>query len=221
MKRVNNFKTFAVIGLGGFGEAVALELAGAGYEVLVIDTKVELIQKVADDVTCAVMGDAKDKAVLRAAGINNFDCVVVATAGSVENSVLVTLMLKDMGVPYVVAKAQSQLHAKVLARIGADRVIFPEHDMGRRLAQTLISSKVIDLIELSDSYSIMEIDAPTSWRGRSLGQINVRAAYGVTVMAVRKSDQDLVISPPADYVVEPQDELIVVGQNDVISTISQ
>ena len=97
----------------------------------------------------------------------------------------------------------------------------PRAEKCRRLAQTLISSKVIDLIELSDSYSIMEIDAPTSWRGRSLGQINVRAAYGVTVMAVRKSDQDLVISPPADYVVEPQDELIVVGQNDVISTISQ
>lgn len=213
-------KSFVIIGLGRFGNAVARELYRRGNEVLAIDMDEDAVQRIADFVTHAVVGDAKDENVLRSIGVRNFDCAIVAIASDIQDSVLVTLMLKERGVKYVIAKAQSKLHSKVLQRIGADKVVFPEEDMGNRLAQTLSSSNVIDFIELSQDFSIVEIHPPESWLGKTLSELSVRARFGINVLAVRGEDHSIVtISPTADQVIHPGDILIVIGANDDIERL--
>lgn len=213
-------KSFVIIGLGRFGNAVARELYRRGNEVLAIDMDEDAIQRIADFVTHAVVGDAKDENVLRSIGVRNFDCAIVAIASDIQDSVLVTLILKEYGVKYVIAKAQNRLHSKVLQRIGADKVVFPEEDMGNRLAQTLSSSNIIDFLELSPDFSIVEIHPPESWKGQTLKELSVRARFGINVLAVRGEDHNIVtISPSAEQVISQGDILIVVGANDEIERI--
>lgn len=212
--------SFLVIGMGRFGSAVALELSNLGHEVLAIDKSEDRIAHVADRVTHSVIGDAKDESVLASLGVRNFDVAVVAIANNVEDSVLVTIMLKEMGVKKVVAKAQSLLHKKVLERIGADVIVFPERDMGSRIAQRLSAKNIIDYIELSDEDSIVEIVSLPQWAGKSLQELNVRGTYGINVIAARDKDaQELNVSPTAKYVIKEGDVLIVIGKNDDIKKL--
>lgn len=212
--------SFLIIGMGRFGNSLAIELSNLGHDVLVIDRSEEKIAAVADHVTHAVIGDAKDENVIRSLGVRNFDVAVVAMADNIEDSVLVTIMLKELGVKKVVAKAQSMLHMKVLERIGADVTVFPERDMGKRLAQHLSAKNIIDFIELSDEHSIVEIEAPSAWHGKSLLELNIRGAYGINVIAARdKFARDLVVSPTAAYVIKEGDVLIVIGENDNIKKL--
>ena len=205
-------KSFIVIGMGRFGSALARELTSLGNEVLAVDANEEAISRVADFVTHAVIGDAKDENVIRSIGVRNFDCAVVAIAGDIQDSVLITLMLKDLGVKKVIAKAQSVMHMRVLERIGADQVVFPERDMGHRVAQSLSTSNIIDFIELSENYSIIELSCPKKWQGRTLRELNIRAEYGINIIAVRKAEEsEVMVSPPATYRLEPGDVLIVIG----------
>ena len=183
-------KTFVVIGLGRFGSAVATELSSLGHEVLALDDSEENVQKVADKVTHAVTGDARDPAVLRALGVRNYDCAVVAVGVDVGTSALITLNLKELGVRKVICKAQSHVHRKVLEKIGADRVVFPEHEMGVKLAQGLSSSNVLNFIELSDDFGIVETTVPRDWQGKSLMALDVRARYKVNIIAVRKKGRE-------------------------------
>ncbi len=213
-------KSFIVIGLGRFGTAVACELYRRGNEVLVVDKDEDVVQRISDQVTHAVVGDANEESVLRAIGVRNFDCVIVSIASDIQDSVLITLMLKEMGVKYVIAKAQSALHTKVLDRIGADRVVFPEHDMGQRIAQALSSTNVIDFIELSPDFSIVEIRSPGSWQGKTLMELSVRAEHGVNVLAIRGQDGRInAISPTADQRINEGDVLVVIGANDDIERL--
>lgn len=214
-------QSFIVIGIGRFGNALARELYKDGHEVLVIDQNEDSIQKIADDVTHAVIGDAKDQAVLESLGVRNFDCAIVAISSDIQDSILVTLMLKEMGVKYVIAKARNDLHTRVLQKIGADKVVFPEHEMGERLAQVIAMKNVIDYLELSDDYSIMEIVAPKSWINRTLSEINVRAKFGITVIAVRddKTD-DLTMSLKPDFKIQEGNILIVLGANEDIGELT-
>ena len=145
-------KSFVIIGLGRFGTAIAGELSALGHEVLAVDVDEERVQQVADHVTHAVTGDGRNIEVLRALGVRNFDCVVVAMGSDVGNSALITLNLKELGVKEVICKAQSHVHSRVLEKIGADRVVFPEYEMGAKLAQGLSSSNVLNFIELSEDY---------------------------------------------------------------------
>ena len=149
-------KSFVVIGLGRFGTAIARELSALGHEVLAVDICEDKVQQVADRVTHAVTGDARNMEVLKALGVRNFDCAVVALGGDVGNSALVTLNLKELGLKQVVCKAQSHTHSRVLEKIGADRVVFPEHEMGVKVAQGLSSSSVLNFIEFSEDYGIVE-----------------------------------------------------------------
>lgn len=206
-------KTFVVIGLGRFGFAVATELSNLGHEVLAIDGNEDNIQKVAEQVTHAVTGDARDPAVLRTLGVRNYDCAVVAVGDDVGNSALITLNLKDLGVKQVICKAQSHVHRKVLEKIGADRVVFPEHEMGIKLAQSLSSSNILNFIELSDDYGIVEIATPKGWRGKSLKELDVRAKYGVNIIAVRNGD-GINVAPGGDYVLTPGDVVVALGHTD-------
>ncbi len=213
-------KSYLVIGLGRFGSSLACELYKMGHEVLGIDENEEIVQKYADFITHAIVGDAKDEVVLKSIGARNFDCAIVAMADDSQDSILVTLMLKEMGVKEVVCKVQSDLHKKVLKRVGADRVVFPERDMGVRLAMNLASSNIIDFIELSDDFSIIEIMAPRIWAGSSIIEINVRANYGINIIAARDPEhREVTVSPPANYVIKDNDVLVMVGSNEDLTRI--
>lgn len=205
-------KQFAVIGLGRFGSSVARYLAGMNYEVLAIDSNPERVQSLAQTVTHAVTADATDEEAMRALGLRNFDVVVVAIGQDIQASILTTLILKEMGVPRLVAKAQNDLHGKVLAKIGADRVIFPERDMGIRVAHQLISPNILEHIELSPEYGILELEAPDRMAGKSLRQLDIRARFGCNVLAV-KTGERMNISPHADDLIHKGDVLVIVGRN--------
>ena len=209
-------KSFLVIGMGRFGTAVAQELTELGQEVLAIDENVESVQRIADDVTQVMQGDA----VLGAVGVRNFDCCIVAVGTDMEASILITVMLKDLGAQYIIAKARSTVHAKVLERVGADRVVLPESEMGCKLAQRLAHTNVVDFIGVSDEYSILEIHAPKSWVGRSLVQLDVRQKHKVNVLAVRHGEQGtLDASPKPDRAIEPDDLLFIMGENKFVSRV--
>ena len=215
-------KSFLVIGMGRFGTAVAQELTELGQEVLAIDENVESVQRIADDVTQVMQGDAQDEAVLGAVGVRNFDCCIVAVGTDMEASILITVMLKDLGAQYIIAKARSTVHAKVLERVGADRVVLPESEMGCKLAQRLAHTNVVDFIGVSDEYSILEIHAPKSWVGRSLVQLDVRQKHKVNVLAVRHGEQGaLDASPKPDRAIEADDLLFIMGENKFVSRVGE
>ncbi|UJF36455.1 potassium channel family protein [Paenibacillus hexagrammi] len=205
-------KQFAIIGMGRFGSSVAKTLSQLGFEVLAIDHRESVVQDVSMLVTHAVQADSTDEDALRALGIRNFDVVVVAIGEDIQASILTTLILKEMGIATIVVKAVNDLHGKVLKKIGADKVIFPERDMGQRVAHHLISSNILDYIELSADYSIVEIQASKHMLGRSLRQLDIRAKYGCNVIAI-KQDQKLVIPPSAEDPLTDEDILVIVGKN--------
>lgn len=206
-------KQFGVIGLGRFGYSVATSLYDMGYDVLAVDVDEQIVQAISDRVTHAVQADATDEYIIKSLGIRNLDVVIVTIGSNIQASIMVTMLVKEMGVKFVVSKAQSDLHAKVLYKVGADRVVFPERDMGIRVARNLTSSKVLDYIELSRDYSIVEIEPMLEWLGLSLKEIGMRQNYGLNVVAVRKSKEDIVLSPGPDYVISEDDILVVIGEN--------
>lgn len=214
-------KTFVVIGLGRFGSAVATELCSLGHEVLALDIDPEKVQKLADQVTHAVVGDARDSDVLRALGVRNYDCAIVASGSDVGNSTLITLNLKEAGVRQVICKAQSHVHRKVLEKIGADRVVFPEHEMGLKLAQGLSSVNVINFIELSDDFGIVELAAPRNWQGKSLRELDVRVRYHVNVIALRDSQGHLDVAPGGEHMIGKDSTLVVVGRTEYINRLHE
>ncbi|CAG7647344.1 potassium channel family protein [Paenibacillus allorhizosphaerae] len=208
---------YAVIGLGRFGSSLAKELVDLGYEVLGIDRDEESVDEMSDQLTHAVVADATDEEVIRSLGIRNFDCAVVAIGDDMQASILTAILLKDIGVKTVVAKALSELHGKVLTKVGVDRVIYPERDMGIRVAHQLVSPNLLDYIELSNEYSIAEISVPKRLSGRSLEDLNPRARYGCSVVAINKKS-GVIIAPTASDIVEEKDVMVIIGTNDQIES---
>ncbi len=211
-------KSFAVLGLGRFGTSVANSLSGMGFEVLAADKCEECVNSISPAITHAVLGDVTDENLLNGLGISNFDAAIVAIGGDIQTSILVTVLLKEMGVKYVLAKAQSDLHSKVLYKVGADKVILPEKDMGVRAAHSLVSRNILELIELSPDNSIVEIVTPQSWVGKSLKDLNIRVKYGISVMAVKRNSS-INVSPKADYVIKEDDLLVIIGSNSDIKRL--
>ncbi|SHE83091.1 potassium channel family protein [Clostridium fallax] len=211
-------KQYVVIGLGRFGASVAKTLYGLGHDVLVIDMNEDVIQEISDSVTHAVQMDATDENALRTLGLRNFDVGVVTIGSNIQASVMVTLLVKELGVKYIIAKGNSDLHAKVLEKIGADRVILPEKDMGVRVAHNLVSSSILDYIELSPDYSIIEIETPKDWHGESLKSLQLRSKYGINVMAIKRNN-DINVSPIADDIIEPEDIIVAIGSSEDLSKL--
>ena len=213
-------KSYVIIGLGRFGAEAAKRLYELGCEVLAMDRSSDLVQPIATQVTQAVVGDARDKEVLRALGVKDFECAIVAIGDSLADSVLATMNLKELGVPYIVCKASDETHRQVLLKLGADRVVIPEQEHASRLAKNLASTNVLDYIELSEEYGIIEIPAPGSWQGKSLKELNVRAKLGVNIIAVEKGTQ-INVSPAADYRIEEQDIMVVLGDTAALEAVQR
>lgn len=213
-------RQFAVIGLGRFGSSVADTLYNQGYEVLAIDVDEERVQTFSNEVTHVVQADTTEEEALRALGIWNFDVVVVAIGEDIQANLLTTLLLKELGVKYIVAKAQNPLHGKMLEKIGADRVIYPERDMGQRVAHNLVSTNVLDYIELSPELGIVEVTAPEIFEGKTLAETNLRAEFGINVVAIKRGDK-IQIPPQPDHLINKGDVLIVVGGNKGIRRLEE
>lgn len=208
-------KQYAVLGLGSFGESVALTLENMGCDVLVMDDSYEKIQDISDKVSYAMKADVSDPDALQALGGKNLDGVVVAVSENLEAGIMATMLCKEMGIPLVVAKAKNRLQGAILQRVGADRIVYPEIEMGSRVAKSLVSREFMDWIELSNDYSMVEIAVPDKWVGRTLVDINVRERLGINVVGI-------IINGKIDVTLDPQKPLpeggilIVIGANDVL-----
>lgn len=213
-------KSYIVIGLGKFGSQAARRLCQLNCEVLAMDTKAELVQHVANEVTQAVVADAKDKDVLKTLGAKDFDCAIVAIGDDLSNSVLATMNLKELGVPYIVCKASDETHRQVLMKLGADKVVIPEQEHADRLARNLSSQNVLDYIELSEEYAIIEVPAPHSWQEKTLKELNVRAKLGVNIIAV-KQEGKINVSPAADYRIKANDVMVVLGDTTALKAVQK
>lgn len=213
-------KSFIVVGLGRFGAQAAKRLCQQGCEVLAIDTSSELVQQVSDEVTQAVVGDARDKGVLRALSAKDFDCAIVAIGDSLADSVLATMNLKELGVPYIVCKAHDETHRQVLKKLGADRVVIPEQENADRLAKSLSSPNVLDYIELSEDYGIIEVPAPALWQEKSLIELNIRAKLGVNILAVKRAG-NITVSPAADFRIAQGDIMVVLGDTAALNAVQK
>lgn len=203
-------KQFIVIGLGRFGTSVAETLYALGNDVLAVDIDEEAVQNIAERVTHAVQVDANDEVSLRALGIGNFDVAIISIGSDIQANILSTLLVKEMNVKHIITKANNALHAKVLYKIGANRVIFPERDMGIRVAHNLCSSNILDYIELSPDFSIAEIVTPKEWEGHSLKDLDLRVRYSVNVVAIKRDD-NIEVSPSADEVIQEGDIIVAIG----------
>ncbi|ROR31513.1 trk system potassium uptake protein TrkA [Mobilisporobacter senegalensis] len=211
-------KEFVVFGLGRFGWSVATTLAESGCEVLAVDDNEDKIKDIADIVTYAVKADATDSETLSTLGLSNFDGAVIAMSEDLEASVMATILVKELGIPYVLVKAQTDLHAKILKKVGADMVVFPEKETGMRVAHNLIMGNFFDAVELSSTYSLMELEPLDEWDGKSLKDLNLRSRYKLNVIGI-KQDDELNINPDADDYITKNDVLIVIGKNEILNKL--
>lgn len=216
-RRRKSSKQFAVIGLGRFGSSVARNLSKMGYEVLAIDVKEDSVQELAGVVTQAVQADATDEAAMRALGIRNFDASVIAI-GDLQASILATVIAKELGVSNIIAKATSDLHGKVLDKIGATRVVYPERDMGTRVAHNLVYGNVVEYLELAPGYSIVEARIEDAFVGKTLRQLDLRAKYGITVVAIKR-DGEIVVAPGPDDLLVEGDTLVSIGKGELLDRL--
>ena len=211
-------KQYAVFGLGSFGESVAIALQGLGCEVIVVDDDMERIEDISNSVSYAMKADFGDPDVVRSLGTKNLDGVVVAVADNMEASIMATLVCKEIGVPYVISKAKNDLHATVLKKIGADAIIFPEKEMGVRLAKNLMSANFADWIALSPDYSLVETVIPRGWIGKSLQDLDVRRKYGINVVGI-KVGEDVEVNPNPEKALDDGMVMILVGANKDLENI--
>ena len=210
-------KQFAVFGLGSFGMSVAVTLQKLGCEVVAVDEDMDRVEEAADKVSFAMAADVGDPEVIEAMGARNLDGVVVAVSG-MEASILATMVSKEIGVPYVIAKARNDLHEKVLKKVGADVVIFPEREMGVRIARSMVSKNFADWIALSDEYSMIETAVPQKWVGKTLLDLDVRKNYDVSVVGIKRNGE-FEVSPDPEKTLEEGMLMILIGSNRALEKI--
>jgi trk system potassium uptake protein TrkA len=218
-------RTFAVIGLGRFGSAMATTLTQLGHEVIGIDGDADRVNAMADLVSQAVRLDATDERALRAAGIKDVDVAVVSIGENIEASLLVVTLVREIGIASIVAKAVSALHGRILEKLGVSRVVFPEREMAVRVAHSLVMPNVLDYIELSDDFSIVEVPAPAEFYGKTLREIGLRARFGLTTIAIKRAKagpgEVSMVSPGPDDLVYEGDVLALLGSNERLGQIER
>ena len=211
-------KTYAVFGLGRYGIAVARELVSNGVEVIAVDTDERIVNAAAAELPICKCADVTDPDVIRQLGISNVDVVIIAMANNLEASVMAVTLCKEIGVKTVIAKAANEMHQKILNRVGADKVVFPENESGIRLAKTLLSSGFVDMVSLSKNVSMIELDVKPEWVGRNLIELNLRKKYSINVVAVRTGDVVSVdIDPHAPL--KEDDNLIVIANPEKLAKL--
>ena len=204
-------KQFAVFGLGSFGKSVALTLQSFGCDVIAVDNCYEKIQDIADSVSYAMCGDVTEPEFMKTIGARNLDGAVIAVSENLEAAIMATMISKEMGISYVLVKAMDELQGKILEKVGADSIVYPEIDMGERVAKKLISTEFIDWIELSPDYSLTEKLLPKQWEGKSLAELRVREKYGINVIGILKEDKmDMALDPSKPL--QPDDMLFIIGK---------
>ena len=213
-------KEYIVIGLGQFGMSIAQTLMQNDCEVLVLDINEKRTRAIADSVTCAVTGNVMDAELLAGLGIRNFDGAVIAIGENMEASIMATMVVNELGVPHILAKAQSELHAKILRKVGADRVVLPEWEMGIRYANNMVHDNFFDAVELSPDISMMEINVRREWEGKSLKQLNMRAKYKINVIGI-KSEDGFDVNPDPDEPLSTNSKLVSIGRNEVLNKLAE
>lgn len=213
-------KSFAVIGCGRFGSSLARTLYELGHEVMALDANEEIIQELSDEVTHGVVVDVMDEFALKELGLSNFDVVVVSIGSNIEASIMATIIVKELGAKKVIAKASSDFQGKILAKVGADKVIFPERDMGVRVAHNLVSTNILEFIELSPDYGIIEIAALMTWVGKSLNHLQLPSKHKINIIAIKNKDT-INITPESDYVIKEDDTLVVIASTNAINKIEK
>ena len=203
-----NSKQYAVLGLGIFGSTVATTLAEYGCEVIAVDQDESCVERVADDVA-----NVTDQEELRAIGIEDIDVAIVAIGTHLEEAVLATMNLKELGVPYVIAKAKHKQFMKILEKVGANKVIRAEKDMGLKVAKSLLRKSIVDLVELDEDYSVVEIKAPLDWVGKNFIDLNIRRVYNMNIIGIKHGDEDhLSLDVAPEYVIQNGDHFLVIGK---------
>lgn len=210
---------YAIIGLGRFGASLARALMESGNSVLGVDIDAQLVQRISDELTHAAILDATDEEALMEIDIPSFDTVIVAIGADFESNLLATVALKNLGVRNVISKVVTRRQREILLRVGADRVVQPEHDAGRRLAEELMAPKVLERVHLGADFSAVEVRAPRSLVRQTLAQLDLRQRMGITVLVIKRGD-DLIVSPPADTVLLDDDLLLVLGDNETLQAFS-
>lgn len=213
-------KEYIVIGLGQFGTSIAQTLMQNDCEVLALDINEKRTRAIADSVTCAVTGNVMDTELLSGLGIRNFDGAIIAIGENMEASIMATMVVNELGVPHILAKAQSELHAKILRKVGADRVVLPEFEMGIRYANNMVHGNFFDAVELSPDISMMEIHVRREWEGKSLKQLNMRAKYKINVIGI-KSEDGFDVNPDPDEPLSAGAQLVSIGRNEVLNKLAE
>ncbi len=211
-------RQFAILGLGRFGSHLAVNLARRGYHVLALDRDEKLVQQLSDQVTLAKVVDCSDVEALREAGVANCDAAIVAIGSNLEGSILATVAVKELSVPQIIAKAQNDMHGKILERVGATEVVFPEKDMAFRLANRLTSGNILDLIELSPDYTLLEEKVTPDMVGKSLAALDLDSKAGVAVVAIKRNDH-ILIGPPSNEKINAEDCLVIIGETAVLKKL--
>ena len=211
-------KSYAVLGLGRYGSSVAKELARCGADILAVDRDIELVNNLTGDVPLCKCADITDPAVIKQLGISNFDVVIIAAGGSLEVSVLATMLCKEAGVKTVIAKCSSEMHRKILSKVGADKVVLPESESGTRLAKNLLSSGFVDIMELDNNVSIIELDILPDWIGKSLIQLDLRKKYDINVIALKKDGKISVSISPSEPLTEGT-QLVVIADTSNLTNL--
>ena len=212
-------KSFLVIGLGKFGKSCAKELTDLNYEVLGVDENPRLVAEASSYLTHTVQADSTDEDFLKSIGVDNYDACIVAIGDNQESSVMITVLLKEYGAKKIIAKAQSELHAKILRKVGADQVVLPEYDMGKKLAHSLSHKNIYDLVDISSNYSIGSITAPKEWINKTLGELSPRDRYGVNVIAIESNLNEPNVFPNANTVINKNDTVVVIGDNEKLKEL--
>lgn len=211
-------RSYVVFGLGSFGYSLAETLGDAGYEVMVVDKDSDPIQSISPKITYAIKADVTDPGVLESLDISQFDVAVIAFTQNMNASIMATLYAKECQIPKVVAKAVTALHGTILRKVGADEVVFPERDMGVRVAQNLVAGGMVDFLELSDEYRLTEIHVPARWVGRSLNELDVRGRYNINVIAL-KDGEEVSMNIDPNQILQGHQFLVVMGDNESLDRL--
>lgn len=211
-------KTYLVLGLGIFGSTISKELVKYNQDVIAIDSNMELVEDISDSVTHAVCCDFQDIDQLIAVGIDNVDVAIVATGSHLEASIFAIMNLKQLGIPFVLAKAKDDVYGEILKKVGADKIIMPEKETGMKVSRSLLAWNIVDLFDLDKDYSIMEIKVPNSWVNKTLIDLNLRKSFGMNVIGIRSvGNSHLSINPSPSYKIQGDDQFLVVADKDIFN----